>query len=740
VITVFLAAPPTRWVGFGAALLEVAFAVVRWMHPADMKWRAHVLPPLILVGACLTVAVQSAYAEHGVLLVGLLAYGGYLLYRLGDLMPVSLHRWIGLEKGRLAEWRLGRSLLMLVSRPSRSMWGLTSASLVAIVALALISPTPWQLIASLVCGGAILLLRRGWDRETIPALMAPAFVCWVAVLISIEDFTLRWAKPASADLVTQLVASQLVLAVIPVTIAAAGMQFAVQWIGLRGLGVVPYGWIAATLSTLVLSLSADILAVSGLQYDARGTQYLQVVALAQVAAAALLIALIVRQMEPETVTDRLAKSLTADWVLQVIGASQAFGSYFRPLYRDRFNSLERVLYRSAVLEGEVEVFRDALTAVSRRLVELRPRNLDTIDPLLGVDLEFEVAADIYFSNRLAPLIDEACSRRMVWPLIELVDFREQWSGRRLVAGGHGSQSLVDADARFAAIQGDISGGMRLCTAVLDRSLDAALERPCSEGLAAAARYARRAVNMLPDADTVSVLHEGEPVPSNFEGDAAANGLDSWVDVLEGVGIVAAKKQMNRTAWRAAGYLGELVENASRIGDPRWARFLASAALQSLVQVVREGSRNGISLMSATIPAGLDLQTESGAVVRERLGAFFPALVEAAEPTLTSGIATSLAMLAQDVARADSAAGGLMAAALDRVRQRDPEPVWEIPWATQAQRIRQIREAAASRSDFDKTFQEAGGIPGDDWKANAPPQRPKRVRRAGRRAEVSGAGG
>src|SRR5713101_4479619 len=48
-----------------------------------------------------------------------------------------------------------------------SMWGLTSASLVAIVALALISPTPWQLIASLVCGGAILLLRRGWDRETI---------------------------------------------------------------------------------------------------------------------------------------------------------------------------------------------------------------------------------------------------------------------------------------------------------------------------------------------------------------------------------------------------------------------------------------------------------------------------------------------------------------------------------------------------------------------------------------------
>jgi hypothetical protein len=739
-ITAFLAAPATRWVGIGAAMLEIAFAVERWVRPADMKWRAHVLPPLVFAVACITVAAQPGYADHGVLLVGLVAYTGYLVYRLGDLMPVTLHGWLNLARGRVAKWRLGRSLLSLLTRPWRRMWGLTSAWLVAIVALALISPTPWQLLASIVCGIAIVWLRRAWDHESLPAFLAPAAVCWVALLMSIADFTLRWAIPANPDLVTQLVASQLVLAVIPVTIAAAGMQFAVQWIGLRGLGVVPYGWIAATLVTLVLSLSADILAVSGTQYDTRGTEYLQVVALAELGAASLLIALIVRRMEPETVTTRLAGSLTNDWAQQVVGASQAFGTFFRPLYRDRFNVLERVLYRSAVLEGEAELFRDALTAVSRRLIELRPISKGWVDPLLGVDLEFEVAADVYFSNRLAPLIDEACTRHMAWPLAELVRFREQWSGRRLESAAHGNQSIVDAEGRFAALHGDLPAGMRLCSTVLDRSLEAGMDWPCSEGLAAAARYVRRSVNTLPDADSVSMLNEGDAVKSTFDGDAAANGIEAWVGLLEGVGVVAAAKDMNRVAWRAAGYLGDLVRDATGIEDPRWARFLASSALGALVRVVREGSKGGTNLMSATLPSGLDWTTPSGAVVLERLVAFFPGLVEATEPSITASTATSLAMLAQDVARTDSAAGGRLAASLDKVRQRNPEPDWELPGATQGQRISQIRQAAVSRDDFDRAFKEAGGIPGDDWEANARPHPKRRVRRAGRKsAEVGDAG-
>jgi hypothetical protein len=726
-INAVLAAPPARWFGVGMTLVEVTFALVRWRHPADLKWRAHVLPPLLLAVGGLTVVAQPAAAYDGALLVGLLAYTGYLVYRLGDFIPLSLHLRLGSAKAMVARRRIGRALLKFLTQPWRRMWGQTSAMLVALVSLVLISPGPWQLVAALVCGGAILWLRRPWDQESLPAFAVPALVCWAALLVSIADFTLVWSKPATAELVTQLVASQIALALIPVTIAAAGMQFAVQWIGLRGLGVVPYNWVGATLFTLVVSLSADILAVSGMQYDARGTQYLEVVALGEVAGASLLIALLVRRMEPEIVTDRLAQGLTGEWALQVVGASQALGSFFRPLHRDRFNSLERILYRSAVLEGEVEVFRDTLAAVSRRLVQLRPRQDGTLDPLLGVDLEFEVASDIYFANRFGPLIDEACARRMEWPLLELVSFREEWSGRQVVRGAHGNGTIADADARLDAFHGDVPSGMRLCSMILDRSLQAGLEWSCNGGLASAARYVRRAMNTRAGAKSHAPAGERQSRVGTYQDNPASNGLHSWIDMLEGVGVAAANKGMNRIAWNAAGYLGDAMDIACRLDDPEWAREIASAALQSFVAVAGEGSKHGMNLTSSTLLVLIDADTPSAEAVRGRLSAFFPALVEAAQPTMNAGTATTLAMLAQDVARADSMAGGQMAAALDRVRQSDPNPVWEVPSATQAQRIRMVREAAANREDFDKAFRESGGIPDADWEVKAGQQRTGRRR-------------
>jgi hypothetical protein len=612
--------------------------------------RRTLLTTALTVTLCLALTVRRETAGFAIV-VGWAAYLVTVIWRL---------RW--LEPPSLRGWRVRHHWARRV-RP----WPRHQPLGVSVAVLMCAAITGNSVTAGLVAVGVISALTVRLSRTSIEAVRALA---WPAAVLVSTTFVGVWvggyAWIDSSDqserlILTQLVAIELVLGVLPVTAILVAQQIVAGWIGLRevALSVRTASVVAIACLLTSLLLAVDLIG--------RKTVTVQLVETTQLAVAATLAVSIVAVIDVAInlnafeLTARLVERLDGHWLDYVRRTSNDYHRWWRrgdPLY-----ALIAVLTRAALRDGESDTFVDGINELNRRLDEVSTHDRwDNNIEYRGPDTDVEVALDGYFAEVLRPLVSQLAERRMSWALEELMTIRTSiepvatvWTGNRGIGG--------IAPAQFTGRRIDIPSGLRFHSMFVEQCLRRGMDIEASQAITQCSRYVARVLAHLP-----AYAEDQVAGPQRFEGTEYA--LEAYFDQLRSWGELAvrtgARESVDSLTWSTR----RVVEEAMQLNDVGWARILTRLALLTDYSIAGHAAEIGVDAIAVPRFGGPpDPNNEVHLAVGREMLALVPDTVKSAVSGVGWWSIVSLTVMGLDLVELYPESLGVVADALIFVQGR-----------------------------------------------------------------------
>ncbi len=517
-------------------------------------------------------------------LVGLVGYAVSVVVRLLHLGPPRV-------------WALRYRIARLLRLPRLHMSTLT-VWITVVICIGLVSASAVTLV--MVAAGilGLYIVRWPYDHTTFETWTWAGALILLAVLLSILERRVVWIGDPRPDIDAQLIAVQLVVAVIPLTVAAAAAQLAVTWLGIRAAMAVPLGWIVASFFASIVSIAVDLWLFGRGTTGQRSTELAEIMALLVVVAVVLSMVHLIPNLDPESVNARLVHRLNRDWLQRVVFGH---GPHVAPqvIARDRFNAVERVVHLASTQESDRHLLQDVLAQLSGRLEELGTfgRQVRADLEIAGPPPEVEIALDLYFAERFQPLIDEVASDKREWVLDYLLRFRGwlERSVERHVATGPNTGRLVSlsSPAIMRRWHNAYPSGLALYGVIIDAAIRNNLGEIAADSIIRAGRYAQRAIGNLPDSKTVSLL---QPLGSGRQyspSDEQFWGLDSYFGCLLEWTRSGVTRKLREVPLRVAGQLRSFYDIAAEQRDEGWMRWLIQTTASTASRVAQVAAESGI---------------------------------------------------------------------------------------------------------------------------------------------------
>ena len=572
-----------------AALEVLLFAGTAVAVLRGRENRSHLVRVLFIrQGASTIVAIAAVLAgqpSDGLQLA--IAASGYalsVLWRLNLLSPRAL-----------TVWRYSHHLVSPAERfvrlPPVGAW------LTAFAALSTGSTDPIIWFLAIGAGVLVVAWRGNHEPLELTALFWAAAIVDAQALALVGADRLHWVQVAHTDALGQLVTIQLVLDVIPITIAVAAAQLAINWLGVRAALAIPIGGAGLALVGAVVSIAIDVALFSTVSLSPYRLQLAEVLAGLTAALAFLAIAQLVKGLEPEAINIRLTRRLNRDWLDQVRHGHTAFGQ--RHIYRDRFDAVERVLHEVAFAEGDSQVAQDLLMRLEERIMHVGDLHTVVKDEIedRGPDKQLESSLDSYLAARLQPLIDELASSEVLWALDQLLQLRHSLEPSRLKRVGTGTTAYrlqeLPAPASFTKAIEDLPTGLLLYSTVASAAISNRIDVIAAAAFNRSRAYLRRALSDLPPSATVFRVSGVPRATQTFtEGDEFAMTLEHYLRQIEAWASECAEQSLT-SAMRMLAWTLEEVLFAAASGDASWGRWLSRTAMAAISRVARLADRAGM---------------------------------------------------------------------------------------------------------------------------------------------------
>ncbi len=567
---------------------------------------------------------------------------------------------------------------------------------------------------------ALALMWRLDQLRPVPPLPAAMWLLalgYLSVFFGVLDGSLSWVNSAAdkASIFGQLIAVQLVLGVLPLTVAAVTGQISITWLGLTArpalLGT------AFSLGGLILSLVIDLVLMGRSAVSTQSIEIAEVLSALVVMIAIGITYRLVQGLRTEAITAARVRRLDRGWV-----------HYVRNLYRhspgristrnDPFDSIERILLHSA-RNADSQVFQDALNQASRRLQEIASNPVQQgDDEYSGPELATEIAFDEYLARQLAPLIQEVARQKVRWALDALLDFR--WglerSGirwRQEPEGSRtGSQLVVPT-----IIRGDRVGapsGVRFYAAIADASLEEGLDREASSAIVRASRYINRVFVRLPSPEGIFELDQTARRGASAQAADAqgvVDGIGGYLHTLRRWSEVTVRGRLTESLRFLSWAVEDLLSGAGKIEEPCWADWFARQAAFAAYDIALLAANS--RLLAYQVPhfhfqGNFRMSREADVRLTRRLMEWVPITLKkiaGVADYLTVVDTTMLALLCFPECIELAAA---LAAALsfigDEAAKVPADPERALLLIEVSARLEQIRRGAgAAREEFEKAF-------------------------------------
>jgi len=569
-----------RWVsgvhfspGALITILEVLLAVL-WIRRGGYRREAllYSLPgPAVAIASALVMLFLPG--QVGIwTYVGLVGYVVSVAWRLLASIPLRA---------------VGRRALPFVHR----LWSSTTANspeavfLLACTAIWLITLPPIGGLIPLV-GALVLSLRRSPNTRVDQVLVPSVIWILIAVVLAIGTGTVNWGGgDHAAEAIPQIISVQLALSIVPLTLAGVASQIVVTWMGFRGTQAITLWWIVAAFAAAAVSLAVDIWQVGSQSVSSLSVDQAETIAALVIVAAALAVYMLYRDLAPERIVTRAVRRLDREWLSWVVGTHGPENLFPRPVPQDRFYPLERLMYLSAVREGEVQLFSEVVGVFADRVTEMA----EVVSEQAGIaerrmPTSTEAALDVYLAQTLNSMISDAARLRRDWALDRTVDLRRQFEGSRErhvpITASLSRVDPLSTTFEFGRSGSDLPAGVHLYASIAHFATDNALSETAAMAAHAFVGMMIRTLSALPDAGT-AIEFGFVPPPGT---DLPLNGADEFIAAhrqcfraIRALATAGAASEQRPLLRELARSLSALVQRASDFNDPRWAEWLVRAA-------------------------------------------------------------------------------------------------------------------------------------------------------------------
>ncbi len=548
-----------------------------------------------LVRVLLVRQAASAIIAFGALGAGQFAEGSQLVIAGTGYILSVLWRANLLAPHAVTTWRYEHHLVSPVERfvrlPPAGAW------LAAFAAVSTASTNP--IVWCLTIGAAVLVvtLRGKHEPLELTSFFWAAAILDAQALVLLGSDRLNWVGVAHTDALGQLIVIQLALDVIPVTIALAAAQLAINWLGVRAALAIPIAGVGTALGGAVVSIAIDVLLLGTSALSPYQLRLAEVLAVLTTALAFLAIAQLIKALEPEAINIRLTRRLNHDWLEEVRYGHTSFGQ--RHIHRDRFDAVERVLHQVALSEGDSQITQDLVLRLEERIRQVGKLHTSVANDIeeRGPDKQLESSLDSYLAARLQPLIDELASGEVLWALDQLLQLRRSLEPSRAkrIATGATAYRLQElpAPASFSRSVEDLPTGLLFYATVASAGVSNRIDAVAASAFNRSRAYLRRALSDLPPSETVSRV-SGVPHATQVftEGDDFAMTLEHYLRQIEAWAGECAEHSLP-SAMRMLAWTLEEPLMAAATAEASWARWLSRTAMPAISRTARLADRAGM---------------------------------------------------------------------------------------------------------------------------------------------------
>jgi hypothetical protein len=572
---------------------------------------------------------------------------------------------------------------------------LALAKLGAVSALALIVflVLSWQLP---------LLAPRGWPKRQIIEVTAYAVepVAILAVVLTVATGYVQWANPALAkDVLPQVIAVQVALGLIPLTLLTFAAQFIVGSSGVSAYVVLPYRRTLAAIAVVVASIGWDIVLL-GAGSGPGDIELAQMFAAVAIATALLASLVSLGYLRLERTALALVGRLDRRWL-------RAVGHRYQDRLADRipndpFGPVERLLYIAATRDSDIRLFRSTVGHLYERL-----RDLVQVEGPTGQIRRLEVAMDEYLALALPALVQDVAKERKTWALQTLVSLRHALEDDWLVPLGATPEAVGPRYLERTFFDNPPSG-LQFYGLIAEQSLESGMDHLGWETVIRVAAFSEKALMALPDPTGVHDIDPAAPIV--YQGDApaqhAADGIDSLLSHLSSWAKAAAETGRAEMLHSVAFALKGLTDQTLQLEDARWTGWIAARTARVAYEVATLGIAHGQDAYS--VPAEHRHLSATRDVDREFVNSVtvWSALSVASSATVVSwSLLASTAVLAMSWLPDFLEEAAFLAASIEYLREKlgqlpaTPERSYLIEWCDR--RLNQVCSNTKGReADFD----------------------------------------
>lgn len=596
-------------------------------------------------------------------------------------------------------------------------WVVDAFLVIGISSVFLIHANVISLLVSVAIGTVAFAFRVSGSQFEPRALVPAAGLLFGATLLSIVLGEVDWVSSPSQELIGLLASGQLLLGVIPITVAGAIAPLLVGWLGLRGIAAVPRGWLVLSLVALLASVAIDI-GLLGMRAIPSHTAVLaETLSLLVLLLAGLTIVQIFELLDPERVLHRLVQRLDDTWVQRVRSRGQHGATAFPS---DPFDAIERLLITAALRDRDRALFAQALQQLLRRIDALAFESVANDASVRGPNPELEADLDLYITGRLGALLVDGIAARLRWVSIDLLAFRAALEPARRYFGGRFPRAATGYSGPALLTRGtgirELPPGFTFYGLIANLAIRYGSDDDASDAFRAICRQLERTLQTVPSIET-SMMLSGDTTPG--PADHFAWDFDGILRVLMRLSEDAASRQMKESLRQLGWGLASLIEQAVKLDDERWAASLIQTIGSAASSVAAAGA--AIGARAYRVPQPPDALFGGGELtcrLAEPLAAAVELAMLNAPQDVVGGVSVlEVSWLVEGMSKScPSAAGALAASHLYVARRYQVKGLTEVERAdTQiSARVRpmQRREYQRGYNDQLKRLETAFGTTGD----------------------------
>jgi hypothetical protein len=573
----------------------------------------------------------------------------------------------------------------------------------------------------LIAAAAGLIWWRRLPSSGSPAEFVVGAAVWpaIALFTAISSGAVVWLDLGHVrETFPLLISLQLALTVVPLTLAGAASQVVVTWMGFRGTQAISLTWTVYAIVAAITSLAIDLWLVGSKDASVSNAQLAEVLGLLVIVQGGLALISLYLSLAPERIVAHAVRKLNGDWLTWVVGTHGPDTMWPRPIPKDRFYTVERLMYLSAVREGEAQLLAESVAALSQRLNELGfvTTTAQGVTESRLSD-ETEASLDVYLNENLYSLVSDAARLRREWPLDQVIGLRKYLEGSTeravpLTPTSSQIQGLVTPFA-FTRRGWDLPGGVQFYMTVAEVAIENDLESIAATALRGFVGVMTRTLEHVPAADHAaqfSLQPSGAGItPEEFAADEFLAAHDQCFQALRALGRGATSRSAGETLRSLSSSLSSIIDRAYRLSDPRWAGWFTRKACDEGQLLVASAASQRIAAYDVPLRYGQPFVRTNAVdaavvpIVAEAVVMALGALEDLTDSVTAFGAASLAQRLASDFPE-DAADIAAALGALTRELSFD-DPLMTVD-AT-ARRISNIRRSAGSaRGRFEAALRQS----------------------------------